>query len=52
MPDDSNALSLGRLLQWTAIATLILFGLILYFRTGLRLSPMTVVTPAASDSGR
>jgi hypothetical protein len=53
MPDDSNALPLGRLLRWTVIATLILFGLVLYFRTGLRLSPLTGFSSAESvDSGR
>ena len=50
MPDDSNALPLGRLVRWIAIALLLLLGLALYFRTGLHVAPLTATTPV--DSAR
>ena len=48
MPDDSNALPLGRLVRWTAIAVLLCVGLALYFRVGRRLPPLTGTAPAGS----
>ncbi|HXQ27827.1 MAG TPA: hypothetical protein VN848_01045 [Gemmatimonadales bacterium] len=50
MPDDANALPLGRLVRWTVIALLLLLGLVLYFRTGLQVAPLTATAPV--DSAR
>jgi hypothetical protein len=46
MPDDSNALPLGRVMRWTVVALLLFCGLALYFRAGLRLSPLTATAAA------
>jgi hypothetical protein len=52
MPDDSNALPLGRLVRWIAIAVLLLLGLALYFRVGLQVAPLTAATPMTADPSR
>jgi hypothetical protein len=46
MPDDSPVLPTTRFARWIAIAVLILFTVLLYFRDGSDLPPITGGTPA------
>jgi hypothetical protein len=51
MPDESPALATSRMARWVAIAALIVFTVVLYFRDGRRVPPLTA-TPAATTTDR
>ena len=47
MADESSVLPTSRLARWFAIAAVIVFTVVLYFRDGRRVPPLTG-TPAAT----
>jgi len=49
MPDESPVLAPNRIARWFAIAAVIVFTVVLYFRDGRRVPPLTA-TPA--DTGQ
>jgi len=48
MPDDSALLAASRMARWVALVGLIAFAVVLYFRDGRRLLPLTATPPAAA----
>ncbi len=50
MPDDSAPLPTARLARWIAIAVLIMFTVLLYFRDGRDLLPITGGTPPVTTT--
>jgi hypothetical protein len=47
MADESNVLPTSRIVRWVAIGALLAFALVLYFRDGRTLPPLTA--PAAGS---
>ena len=48
MADDSALLAASRMARWVALVGLIAFAVVLYFRDGRRLLPLTATPPAAA----
>jgi hypothetical protein len=48
MADESNVLPTSRIVRWIAIGALLAFALVLYFRDGRTLPPLTA--PAAASA--
>ena len=48
MADDSPILVPSRIARWAALAGLIAFAVVLYFRDGRRVLPLTATPPAAA----
>ena len=49
MPDESPVLPTSRIARWIAIAVAIAFTVVLYFREGLHLQPLTNAPPPAAS---
>jgi hypothetical protein len=47
MPDESAVLATSRIARWIAIAAAIVFTVVLYFREGLHVQPLTNTPPTA-----
>ncbi|MGH7537423.1 MAG: hypothetical protein ACREMF_02205 [Gemmatimonadales bacterium] len=48
MPEEPNAILPSRLARWIVLVLLVVTGVVLYFRDGVRLPPFGSVTPAAA----
>jgi len=49
MADDSALLAASRMARWVALVGLIAFAVVLYFRDGRRVLPLTATPAAATD---
>jgi hypothetical protein len=48
MAEDSRVLAPSRIARWVALVGLIAFAVVLYFRDGRRVLPLTATPPAAA----